>query len=94
MYEIQFGTLFMLASSSKFLWILNYSNDSRKNDWNELGSDRLIEILIANPSKLQFRQEVLHGDLQRLYYDLANMNTLTLNIKEDIEFQSRKIVKL
>jgi hypothetical protein len=31
-----------------------------------LWSDRLIEILIANPSKLHFEQEVLRGDLQRL----------------------------
>jgi hypothetical protein len=55
---------------------------------NELWSDRrLIEILIANPSKLHFAQEVLHGDLQRLDYDLGDMHTLTFKIKEDIEFQ-------
>jgi hypothetical protein len=54
---------------------------------NELWSDRLIEILIANQSKLHFRQEVFHGDLQRLYYDLGDMHTITLKIKEDIEFQ-------
>jgi hypothetical protein len=54
----------------------------------------LIEILMANPSKLHFGQEVLHGDLQRLYYDLDDMNTLTLNIKEDIEFQRGINVKL
>jgi hypothetical protein len=47
---------------------------------NKLWLGRLIEILIANPSKL-------HGDLQRLDYDLGDMNTLTLNIKEDIKFQ-------
>jgi hypothetical protein len=29
----------------------------------ELWSDRLIEILIPNPSKLHFGQEVLHGDI-------------------------------
>jgi hypothetical protein len=28
----------------------------------ELCSDRLIEILILNPSILHFGQEVLHGD--------------------------------
>jgi hypothetical protein len=61
---------------------------------NELWLDRLIEILIANPSKLHFGQEVLHGDLQILYYDLDDMNTLTLNIKEDIEFQRGINVKL
>jgi hypothetical protein len=33
----------------------------------ELWSDRLIEILIANPSKLHFGQEVLYGDLVQKY---------------------------
>jgi hypothetical protein len=63
-------------------------------DLNELLSDGLIEILIANSSKLHFRQEVLHGDLQRLNYDLDDIHTLTLNIKEDIEFQIGINVKL
>jgi hypothetical protein len=40
-------------------------------------SDRLIEILIGNPSKLHFAQEVLYGDLQRLGYDLGDMDILT-----------------
>jgi hypothetical protein len=53
----------------------------------KLWSDRLIEILIANSSKLHFGQEVLHDDLQRLYYGLGDMNILTIKIKEDIEFQ-------
>jgi hypothetical protein len=53
---------------------------------NELWSDRLIEILVPNPSKIHFGQEVLHGDLQRLCYDLGDMDTLTPQIKEDIEF--------
>jgi hypothetical protein len=57
-------------------------------------SDRLIEILIASPSRLHFRQEVLHGDLQGLYYDLGDMYTLTLKIKEDMEFQKGINVKL
>jgi hypothetical protein len=35
----------------------------RQTDLNELWSDRLIENLIPNPSKLHFGQEVLHGDL-------------------------------
>jgi hypothetical protein len=51
---------------------------------NELWLDRQIEILIANPSKLHFGQEVLYGDLQRLYYDLGDMHTLTPQINEDI----------
>jgi hypothetical protein len=29
---------------------------------------------------------LLHGDIQEMYYDLNDMHTLTLNIKEDIEF--------
>jgi hypothetical protein len=46
----------------------------------------LIEILIANPSKLHFRQEVVHCDLQGLDYYMSDMHTLTLKIKEYIEF--------
>jgi hypothetical protein len=61
---------------------------------NELWSDRLIGILIANSSKLRIGQEVLHGDLQRLDHDLGDMHTLTLKIKEDIEFQRGISVKL
>jgi hypothetical protein len=53
---------------------------------NELWLDRLIEILIADPSKLHFGQGVLHYDLQGLYYDLGDMHILTPEIKEDIEF--------
>jgi hypothetical protein len=37
---------------------------------------------------------VLHGYLQRLDYDLGDMHTLTLKIKEDIEFQIGMNVKL
>jgi hypothetical protein len=61
---------------------------------NKLWADRLIEILIANPSKLHFGQEVLHADLQRLDCDLGDINTPTPQIKKDIEFQRRIIVKL
>jgi hypothetical protein len=71
----------MLATSSKSPKILNYSKDYWKTDLNELWSGRLIEILIANLSKLRFGHEVIHGDLQRLYYDLRDMHTLTLNFK-------------
>jgi hypothetical protein len=85
-YEIQFETLFMLLTYSKSPWILNYLKDYWKIDLNELWLDRLVEILIANLSRLYFEQEVLHGDLQRLYYDLGDMHTLTLKIKEGIKF--------
>jgi hypothetical protein len=61
---------------------------------NELWSERLIEILIANPSNLLFGQEVLHVDLKGFCYDMGDMNTLTLKIKEDIEFQRGINVKL
>jgi hypothetical protein len=53
----------------------------------ELWSDRLIETLIANQSKLHFGQVSLHGDLQELDYDLGDVHTLTPKIMEDIEFQ-------
>jgi hypothetical protein len=61
---------------------------------NEVWSDRIIEMFIANPSKLYFGQEFLHGDLQRLDYDLGGMHTLPPQIKEDIEFQRGLVVKL
>jgi hypothetical protein len=61
---------------------------------NELWSDRLIEILIANLSKLYFGQEVLHGDLQRLDCDMGDIHTPTPQIKEDIKFQIGRNVKL
>jgi hypothetical protein len=60
----------------------------------ELLSDRLIEILIPNTSELHFGQGLLHGGLQRLYYDQGDRYTLTPKIKEDIEFQRGILVKL
>jgi hypothetical protein len=60
----------------------------------ELWSDMLIEILITNLSKLHFGRDGLHSDLQRLEYDLGDMHTLTLKIKEDIEFQIGMDIKL
>jgi hypothetical protein len=47
----------------------------------------LIEITIANPIELQFGQEVLHGDLKCLNYDLVDMQNLTPMIQEVMEFQ-------
>jgi hypothetical protein len=60
----------------------------------ELWSDRLIEILIPNAPELHFGQGLLLDDLQRLDYDLSDIHTLTLKIKEDIEFQIGVNVKL
>jgi hypothetical protein len=65
----------MLANSFKSLRILNYSKDSSKTDLIELWSDRLLEILIPNLPKLHFGQGLLHGDLQRLDYDLGDMHS-------------------
>jgi hypothetical protein len=69
-----------------------------------LCSDRLIEILIANPSKLHFGQEVPHcdipaldyylGDIQTpLDYYLGDIQTPYPNIEEDMEFTKVLIVK-
>jgi hypothetical protein len=52
----------------------------------ELWSDRLNEILIPNAPELHFGEGLLHGGLRRLDNDLGDMHTLTLKIKEDIEF--------
>jgi hypothetical protein len=59
-----------------------------------LWSDRLLAHLIANAPEFQLGQEVFHGDLQGLYYDMGEKNTLTPQIKEDIEFQIGINVKL
>jgi hypothetical protein len=84
----------MLETFSKSLRILNYSKDSSETDLTELWSDRLLKILIPNVPELHFGQGLLHGDIQRFYYDLYDRYTLNLNIKEDIEFQRGLIVKL
>jgi hypothetical protein len=60
-----------------------------KTDLNELWSYMLIGILIPNALELHFGQRVLNDDLQRLDYDLGDIHTLTLKIKENIEFQIR-----
>jgi hypothetical protein len=49
-------TLFTLETSFKSPRILHYSKDFRKTDLIELWSDRLLEIPVANPSKLHFGQ--------------------------------------
>jgi hypothetical protein len=72
---------------------LNYSKDSRKTDLTELWSDRILEILIPNVPELYFGQGLLHGDLQRLYYDLDDTHTPYPNIEEDIEFTTVLIIK-
>jgi hypothetical protein len=51
----------------------------------ELWSDRLLAHLIANSSKLKYGQEILHGDLQRLDYDLGDLHTPYPNIEEYME---------
>jgi hypothetical protein len=58
-----------------------------------LWSDRLLETLVVNPSKLHFGQELLHGDLQILCYGLGDRHTPYPNIEEDMEFAKVIIVK-
>jgi hypothetical protein len=58
-----------------------------------LWSDKLLETLVANPSKLHFGQELFHGDLQILYYGMSDRNTPYPNIEEDMEFIKVLIVK-
>jgi hypothetical protein len=53
---------------------------------NGLWSYRLIEILTPDAPGLHFGQGLLHGDLQRLDYDMGDKYTLNSKIKEDIEF--------
>jgi hypothetical protein len=55
--------------------------------------DRLLAHLIAIATELHFGQELFHGDLPRLEYDMGDLYTLTLKIKEDIEFQGGMNVK-
>jgi hypothetical protein len=59
----------------------------------ELWSDRLLELLVANPSKLHFGQEVIHCDLKGLYYDLGDLHPPYPNIEEDMEFTKVLIIK-
>jgi hypothetical protein len=55
-----------------------------------LWSDRQIAHLVAIVPELHFGQEVFHGDLQRLYYYMGDMHTLTLKIKEDISKMDKR----
>jgi hypothetical protein len=50
-----------------------------------LCSHRLIITLITNPPELRFGQ-VLHGDLQYLYYDLIDMHKLYPQINKVMKF--------
>jgi hypothetical protein len=71
----------MLATRFDSPRILQYSKDYMKIDLTGLWSDRLLETLVANPSKIQFGQELLHGDLQRLYYGMGDRHTPYPNIE-------------
>jgi hypothetical protein len=59
----------------------------------ELWLDRLLETLVANPSKLHLGQGLLYGDLQGLHYCMGDMHTRYPNIEEDMEFTIVLIVK-
>jgi hypothetical protein len=51
-------------------------------------SHGLIATTIANPPELNFGQEVRHGDLKSLHYDLIDMHKPTPKIQEVMEFQN------
>jgi hypothetical protein len=59
----------------------------------ESWSDRLLEPLVANPSKFHFGQELLYCDLQILYYGLGDRHTPYPNIEEDMESTIMLIVR-
>jgi hypothetical protein len=48
-----------------------------KFELTEICSNRLIATTIANPPELKFGQDVLHGDLQCLNYDLIDMHKVS-----------------
>jgi hypothetical protein len=58
-----------------------------KIELTEICSNRLSATTIANPPELKFGQEVLHGGLQTLQYDLVAMHKRTPKIKEARDFQ-------
>jgi hypothetical protein len=58
-----------------------------------LCSHGLIANLIENPPELQLGQEVIHGNLQCLCYDLVDIHKLSPQIDEVIEFPRRLNVK-
>jgi hypothetical protein len=57
-------------------------------------SHRLIGTTIAIRPEHKPKQEVLHGGLQTLYYDLVGMHKLTPKIQEVMKFQTWLIAKL
>jgi hypothetical protein len=58
-----------------------------KFELTEICSNRLNVITIANPSELKFGQEVLHGGIKYLHYDLIDMHNPSPKIKEVRESQ-------
>jgi hypothetical protein len=58
-----------------------------KSELTELCSHRLIVTSIANPPEPHFGQNVFHGDLQYLHYDMIYMHKLCPQINEFMEFQ-------
>jgi hypothetical protein len=47
----------------------------------------------TNPPELKLGHEVIHGRVYPLHSDLVNMNILTLNVEQVMEFQRGLIVK-
>jgi hypothetical protein len=58
-----------------------------KFELTEICSLRLIATTIANPTETNFSQEVVHGYVQTLHYDLVDIHKPTSNIQEVMEFQ-------
>jgi hypothetical protein len=56
-------------------------------------SDMLITNLIANAPELQFGQEVIHGDLKCLHYDMGDMHIPYPNIEENMKLPKMVNVK-
>jgi hypothetical protein len=52
-------------------------------------SYRPIGTTITIPLELTPGQEVLHGDLKSLHYDLGDIHDLTPRIQEVMEFQNQ-----
>jgi hypothetical protein len=84
-----FWSIFQISLDFKLNWRFCSKFESPENC-----SLRLIATTIAYPSELNFGQEVIHGDLQFLHYDLVDIYKLTPKIQEVMKFLRWLIVKL
>jgi hypothetical protein len=84
-----FWSIFQISLDFELNWRFRSKFESPENC-----SLRLILTTISNPPELNFGQEVIHGDLQFLHYDLVDIHKLTLKIQEVMKFRRWLIVKL